>query len=265
MTRPNDHTPAGTLGGMYTDIEILKRRTARLLPERLLPGGFDLATSYRGTAADRDAIYGVPVTDLEKADLANRQINWYDTFNNWYESYFVSGSNPFLALDVRGLITGAPDGWYPIAEGPYQRLRPTAPFAAATSTPVRSWMGTRYRKGGDAWFTYTDINGRVQIKKPGHYRFNVWTTQQAGSGTANYHLRQMNAGITEQYVDGLAYTLQGALLTHANVTAEMRIDGPDREVDFFTHAGSLAVHQGSATTIRGEFTVEYLGPPLNSD
>lgn len=262
MARQNDHTAAGTLTGMYSDIEILKRRTARILPERLFPGGYDSATSYRGTTAERDAIYGVPATTAERVALANRGISWFNTDLGWEESYYAPTGS--AGLTAPGLVAAAAAGWYPTGLGPFQRLQPTAAFGATAGNPVRSWMGTRYRKGGDSWFTYTDANGRVQIKVAGYYRLQVWTTQQSGSGAANYHLRQLNAGVTEQHVDGLAFTLNASLLTHPAADADMLILA-NRELDFFLHTGALSVHQGGGTTIKGEFTVTYFAPPLASD
>lgn len=222
----------------------------------------EILAGQSGTTAQRDAHFGTPATDAERVALANRQPVYFNTESGWQESYYAPAG--LAGLTARGLVAGVPAGWYPIGRGPYQRLRPTAGFTTANATPVRNWMGQRFRAGGSAWFDYNNANGRVQIVRGGRYEINVWTTQQAGSGTANYHLRQMSVGTTEQHVDGLAYTLVSNLYTHAEAKAQMQI-GPNRELDFFCHAGTIAVHQGGGTTIPGEFTVEYVGPALAAD
>jgi hypothetical protein len=218
----------------------------------------------RGSETLRDTRYGVPATDAQRVALANRQPLWFNSTYSWWESYYaVTG---LAGLAVPGLVAGAPSGWYPVATGPFQRLQPAAVFSASSGNPIRGWHGTTHRKGGSDWFTYSDTNGRVQVKKAGRYQFQVWTTQQTGTGTANYHLRQMTlAGVTEQHVDGLAFELGGSLYTRPNVNAEMLIPG-SREVDFICNSGVLDVHMlAISTAIRGEFTVRYLGPALVTD
>lgn len=227
-------------------------------------GGSPIEAQYigKGTTAERNAIFGVPGTDAQRAALANENVVWHNTDLGWAERYYaVTGT---AGLTVKGLMTLAPAGWYPIGEGPYQKLQPTTTFATASTTPVRNWNGVTYRNGGSDWFSYNNTNGRVKLEKAGIYHFSVWTTQQAGTGTANYHLRQMLNGTTEQHADGLAYTLVASLFTHAFVEADFTM-GPGREVDFFCHSGSLGVHQGGTTTVKGEFNVRYVGPALVAD
>lgn len=229
-------------------------------------GGSPIPIQYvgRGGIAERDALFGVPTTIAQIVALANQKVMWFNTDYDWWESYYaVSGSSGLVAP---GLVSSAPAGWYPSGQGPYISLRPTVTsFAAAAGNPVRDWNGVQYRKGGASWFSYNNVNGRVAVSRAGRYQVQVHTVMTNGSGTPNFHVRVLNAGAYEQHIDGIAVTLNSSYYVQSQAFAEILIlEG--REVDLYCQAGTLSVHMGSVgSTIKGEFLVRYVGPPLVSD
>jgi hypothetical protein len=256
-----ERTPEGYFSSQDQRLQGVERRIGRV-PARLRLGGTDSMSSYRGTETQRDALYGSPSTAPDQAILANARISWFNTETGWQEMYYATTGT--AGLTVRGLVAGVPSGWYPIGLGPYQRLRPMADFSINPGDPVRGWSGRRYSDGRVDWFGYNDANGRVLIQKGGNYDLRVWTTQQVGSGVANYHLRVLSGGFVEDHVDGLAFPLVSNLWTKAGCDASMQIL-PGREVDFFCHAGALIIHNGGSDTTKGEFLVRYTGPALVTD
>lgn len=255
-----DRLPTGTTGttvsfGNHThDASAIVSGT---IPTSRLPASLTLM----GTTAERDIAFPTPTTNAQRVALANQNIVWYNKTSGWWESYYATTG--LSGLTARGLQSGISSGWYPVSEGPYIRLQPTSSFSAVANNPVRSW-GTMTRSGGSSWFSYNDTNGRISIPVAGRYQVRAQTTQQTGTGTANYHLRVLNAGSYEQHVDGVAVTLVSNLFTLAHAEMEIPILA-SREVDFFVQSGTLNVHQAGTTGIRGEFLVRYKGPLLVTD
>lgn len=256
MTRPNDHTPAGVLGGMYSDIEILKRRTARLLPERLLPGGYDSATSYRGSTAERNAIYGDPavLTNTQKVELANRQINWFNTDEGWMESYYAVESLPGLTVDA--LIVGTLSGWYPITTGPRAVVRMTAAQAQTNGQQPTLWAFSpqgSIRRGGPQWFELFDSNKTLRVKQAGHYRFDGMMSFPNGSGTGVCSWRgNLPTGLIQYPVPLLSGF--GQIIHHAEMNVSLNVD---QGVYFQTDSASWSI--GGTNSY---MSLTYLGPRL---
>jgi hypothetical protein len=75
--------------------------------------GTSAALSGRGSGALRDATFGTPSTGAQQSALANEMVSWFNTDNGWWESYFAPTGT--TGLTAKGLITGTPAGWYPIA------------------------------------------------------------------------------------------------------------------------------------------------------
>jgi hypothetical protein len=264
MVRPNDHTPGGTLAGMLDDIEVLKRRTARLLPERLLPGGYDNATSYRGTTAERNLIYGIPATDPERVALANRKINYFNTDLGWYESYYaVTG---LAGLTAKGLVAGTASGWYPIGYGPEILLQPTATFGATAGNYIGGWPGVVTRNGGAAWFNQ-DATG-IHILQAGYYDLAWWTNQQTGSGAADYHSRLNNSTDTAvMWMSNVGGTpLSASLFTRSEARYESIAVSAGWRFRVICVSGALTVHMvTTGPTGRAQMLARYVRPMLVSD
>jgi microcystin-dependent protein len=219
----------------------------------------------RGSTAQRDALFGLPTDDPTKVALANRKIIWFNTDTNWEESYYATTGKSGLA--VPGLVTNASSGWYPTGNGeaPYFLLEGTATTQAVQGTFMGGWSSPPRRRGGAAWFT--SANGKfMQIQRHGRYDVRIFTIQQAGTGTVNYHLRVVAADGTTiiRNVDGNAFPLNSALYTRAHMEYEDVILEPTWQVGVFVHSGTLDVHVGSIAP-QGQFIIRYLGPPLVTD
>lgn len=214
----------------------------------------------RGTTAQRDTIFGVPSTDATRVALANRKVVWYNLDTGWEESYYVTEGLP--GITATPLKSPALSGWYPTSAGPMVLLEPPGLAAQLQASWVKSWGLPVRRRGGEAWFASTD--GRViDIKKYGRYDVRVWTVQQAGGGTANYHLRVTAADGTTiiKNVDGNGFPLNASLYTRVHVEMEDALLEPGQKVGLYLHSGSLDLHVGGVAP-RGQFLIRYLGPPL---
>lgn len=65
----------------------------------------------KGSTELRDAAYGVPTTDAERAALANGRVRWYNTTTNREETYYAV--NGTAGLTAPGLHTSSfSAGWY---------------------------------------------------------------------------------------------------------------------------------------------------------
>lgn len=212
----------------------------------------------RGSTAARDVAFPPPSTVPAQVSLANSKPVWFNTDTGWLEGYFaVTGS---VGLAAKGLSANVPAGWYPVEEGPYQRLQPSATFTTANSTPIRSWDGTTERNGGAAWFTYDNSNGRVTVVKGGRYRILAWTTQDVGSGMSLHQLRRNGAVL----VDGPSTALNSNFYTIWAADLTLAVD-PGTYFDVYTANGGVTTHRGTSTSVRGEFLVQYIGPALVTD
>jgi microcystin-dependent protein len=216
----------------------------------------------RGTTVERDTIFGVPATDPTRVALANRKIIWYNTDHGWEESYYSAAGKEGLV--VPALTAPASSGWYPTGRGPMVLWEPPTQINSVQSTFMDGWSWIR-RRGGAAWFDSAD--GRlIEIKRHGRYEVRVWTVQQSGSGTQNYHLRVVAAdGSTiVRNVDGNAFPLHGSLYTRAHAEYDDVTLEATQKVGFYVNSGNAAVHVG-AIVPRGQFLIRYIGPPLETD
>ncbi len=215
----------------------------------------------QGTTAERDAHFGVPATNAERASLANRRVSWFNTDLGWEESYYATTG--LAGLTVPGLVAGVPHGWFPTGEGPVCTLRPSAGVGVAAGGYVSGWNGSAYRRGGASWFTYAA--DRISILKPGRYELSGWTIQQSGTGVARYSLRVNNAAVSAVLAgrSHAADALQGSpTLTPADYSYEMVID-QSANLMLYVDSGSLSVHQtAEANGVRGQLRAKYVGPPL---
>jgi microcystin-dependent protein len=214
----------------------------------------------RGTTAQRDTVFGVPGTDATRVALANRKVVWFNTDTGWEESYYTNTGK--AGLTALGLVAAATTGWYPTGAGPMVLLEPPASSAHTAPEWVKSWGTPIRRRGGTAWFNSTD--GKVvEIKQHGRYDVKVWTIQQAGTGTSNFHLRLTAADGTTliKNVDGNGFVLNGSLYTRVHSEMDDTLMEPGQKVGLWLHSGGLSLHVG-AVAPRGQFLIRYLGPPL---
>lgn len=86
-------------------LDILEARQAAGLPARLLNTG-------RGPTSERDIYFGVPGTDADRVDLANRRPTWFNTDLGWEEGYFATSG--LTGLTAPGTLAGFAAGWYPL-------------------------------------------------------------------------------------------------------------------------------------------------------
>lgn len=216
-----------------------------------------------GTAAERNARFGVPATDAERVALANQKPIWFNTEDGWEESYYAPQG--LAGLTARALVAGTPAGWYPTGEGPYSRLLTGVVQSMAPGTYINTWSqwgtGGSTRRGGAAWFTYNAALGAVTCVKPGYYDVTAMDSQQAGSGTTVTHvLRSGNAVAT------LANPLNGTYATTALKEAPMVAMGAGGALACYTSVGAYQTNviTGNPET-RGFFHIRYKGPLLVSE
>ncbi|ASM62297.1 minor tail protein [Arthrobacter phage Nightmare] len=217
----------------------------------------------RGTTADRNLLFGNPVTDPARVALANRQVIWFNTDLGWEESYYATTGKSGLV--VTGLRSPAASGWYPTGPGPMVLLEPTAFSAQTANSWVKGWGTPVRRRGGTNFFVSTD--GRViEIKQAGRYDIKAWTVQQTGSGSASYSLRQVeNNGTTVvKSVDGNVFPLNASLYTRIHSELDDTIIDAGQKVGLFIDSGNLDLHV-SGIAPRGQLIARYVGPPLVSD
>jgi len=213
----------------------------------------------RGSTAQRDALYGIPGDDSTRVALANRKIVWFNTDTGWEESYYATTGK--LGLAVQGLLPQASSGWYPIGPaGPSMLWEATAQTTPAADSFLGSWGWVR-KRGGATWWGSDPLGTKVKIMKHGRYAIRGWTTQGTGSGTSNWHLRiQSPEQTTVLNVDGNAFPQNAALYTRVHIELDDMVMNPGQYVGMLTTNGGLAMHVGSA--VMGQFSVRYLGPPL---
>lgn len=255
---------SSTIENIDSRVSRLERASQGIVSVERLPRD-DLR--FAGTAAERDALYGVPGASVPaQVALANRQIAWWNTEEGWEESYYaVTGS---AGLTTLGLAVGAPAGWYPTGAGPYCTIRPTAGVSVSTGNFISGWNAAVARRGGVEWFD-TDTYGII-IKKAGRYDLSAWTIQQSGSGTGIYALRlyHSNGSTVLAAREHAAESLLGSpILTPAEYQFETTIANTGTITRLYSVAASVAVHQTAAAAagIRGQMIARYLGPALALD
>jgi microcystin-dependent protein len=212
-----------------------------------------------GTTAQRNAIFGVPSTDPQMVDLANRKIIWFNTDLGWEESYYATTGK--TGLTALGLVTGAPSGWFPTGSGPAMLWEAQTAYTPGANAFLGNWGWVR-KRGGSTWWDAQADGTKVKVLKWGRYAVRGWTTQGTGSGTSNWHLRIQapDAVTTILNVDGNAFPQHPALYTRIHIELDDMIMQPNQYVGMITTNGGTQVHVGSS--VMGQFSVRYLGPPL---
>jgi microcystin-dependent protein len=213
----------------------------------------------RGTTAERDAIFGVPSTDPQRVELANRKIVWFNTDWGWEEMYFAATGK--AGLTAIGLVAMANSGWYPLGDnGPAMLWEASAATTPVANAFLGNWAWVR-KRGGAAWWSSDGGGTKVQVKRWGRYAARGWTTQMTGTGASNWHLRIQSPEMTTVLnVDGNAFNQHSALYTRPHMELDDMIMSPDQYIGMITTNGGIQMHVGSQ--VMGQFQVRYLGPPL---
>jgi hypothetical protein len=216
-----------------------------------------------GTTADRDAYFGTISTVTQQVAIANARPLWFNTEYGWWETYYMTVGTS--GLTVPGLVNSGlvPPGWYPIAEGPWVIAEPTAAFAATANNYVGGWNGSVRGTNNNSNFFEVLSSGLIKCKMAGLYDVDVWTTQQTGTGTANYHLRALgtNQSTIDMAIDAGVATLISNLATKAVQGVKARRIGANTFWGLWVHSGNLNVHV-YGVAIQAQFTIRYVGPPL---
>ena len=222
----------------------------------------DVISRNRGTTAQRDALYGVPVGDAQEVALANQLVEWYNTDLGWSETFYSLPGKAGLtarALDPAASIPAS--RWLPNGPGPRGTLVSSGGQALVGGTMYSSWhpMGT-----GGSWSNTPSIyrDGYKLISAiPG--RYDAWSLMSypAMSGTS----------IDSMYVRDAAQAVDIVLLQRAvflNTTygqfnerlAHDIVLPPSGFVFFYNQTGSLTLGKAGET----KMALTYLGPPLVS-
>jgi hypothetical protein len=207
---------------------------------------------YRGTTAERNARFGVP-------------IRWFNTDLGWEESYYADTTTP--GLTVLGLVSGTASGWYPTGFGPEITMNPTATASGTTGNYLGGWNGIIRRKGGAACFTYDSLGPKMLI--PGYYDLAAYTVQSAGTGLADYHVRLLNsAGTVVEWQSNLSgVPLSTSYFTQIGGNYPSTPVGAGQRLVWLVSNGSLTLHNTSSVggAGRGQLTARYVRPLLVSD
>lgn len=215
----------------------------------------------RGSAAQRDAIYGVPADDVARASLANRVISWFNTDLGWMESYYAPTGT--AGLTARGLQVGAPAGWYPTGAGP-RAVWAGVPQVVNAGNYYSGWVA--FGSAGAAG------NGRSTRNSPlirqrsgdapsmetalaGNYRITGRMDWQAGAGVASGSF---------SYYDGVSAYYDAEKFFALNATWKTILEWAYEDVTLFPLARMYYLSTAGSGTIgtRAQMAMQYIGPPL---
>lgn len=262
-------TPEGYFGEQEELIEELQRRLANVPVPYVLPQQYtDLG---RGTTAQRNAIFGTPITDGQRVTLANRKVTWFNTDLGWEESYYATTGLP--GLTAPALISAVTSGWFPIGPGgPRVYLVASAPQTMANGQLFVNWAapgtGLSHRKGGAA---FIDFNaGVIRPKIAGRWKYDIDLNVQNGTGTAVVYFAKYNTAGTQTDVPWADYTvLHPSYGGHTWGPIPEIFMNVDESIRVFIAAGvtSAIFAQGAngANQNVAHYMMEYVGPPLVSN
>lgn len=223
------------------------------------PSNMDL---FRGTAAQRDARFGVPNTLATRVALANQKPMWFNVDEGWWESYYTTTGS--AGLTARAIVSSAPSGWYPVGPGPKCRVTSEAGSGGKMSLTA-TWIFNLWRfttagafnRGGTTWFELYDANRKLRVKRPGLYKFTGAMGFPNGSGTVVVSFSG------SPFMSGKFQWPQALLGSYGNMqTVEAtQLLWTDAEVYFQHDVGAAFVAGGDEIYMQ----FEYLGPPFVND
>lgn len=208
----------------------------------------------RGTTAERDAYFGVPSTDAQRAALHNKQVRWFNTTTQRTESYYAL--NSISGLTSPGVRTGASSGWYPVAGSDIfvtvRRSGSGIAFTAGQSQDLGFDESTSFRGFSLPAFPFTVL----PLPVSGMYEISAQAV--AGQVANNY----MDLSLTVGGV--IRKTETGMMYPHASgysrsVISPMIFPLLDVLSAKLTAALSSAGHVMQYSPV---LNVRYLGPPL---
>ena len=212
-------------------------------------GGFN-----HGSTALRDTIFGSPANDVARVALANQQVVWWNTDKNWEESYYAPAS--LTGLTVRGLVAGAPAGWYPITPGPRATAYATSSMAQAPGTVFNKWSFTTNLSAYTSHASFIELydsNRTLRTKIAGRFRMSGSMYFQNGNGTGVFSYRgdlpdpvQYPVPLLAGYGQTVQYLIPEFILL------------ADQGVYWQTDSGQLTV--GNPNSPSTYLSLEYLGP-----
>lgn len=222
----------------------------------------------RGTTAQRDGTFGIPVTVAQQVALANQMQVWYNTESGWYESYYATTG--LSGLTAKGLLAGIPSGWYPLGDGPEISLVAGAQLSMTAGMTYTNWAapgtGKSWRKGGTAWFTYA--SGVIAMPIPGRYMVSCRFSVQQGSGSGRVFLSRNNSSSDPNVLSQQIINLDATYDTMYDMTVPSVYFAANDNVRFIApNVGSAIFFQtadGQKERI-GTLVVKYLGPALVTD
>lgn len=212
----------------------------------------------RGTTAQRDAVYGVPATDAQRAALANQVVTWHNTTTGRSETYYATTGT--AGLVARGLLAGNASGWYPVAgsqlictrikNNGFQNIGggvPTAPTLLAPTVNIGGFTTS------DSRDIITPIGGYYDVSAAIYY---------SGHGAISY----ANCIVEQVGVVELVANRMNSLASATDAQPTVSALALPATTGF--RFGLAAVAAG-ATNIYGDgvrrltyLTVSYAGPPL---
>lgn len=222
----------------------------------------------RGTAAQRDARFGVPATDAARVALANKRVQWFNTEKGYYESYYALAS--LAGLAVPGL--GAPgsgyvapaSGWYPapgalaymtrIKNNSFQSAAGgvfTQPTLLGAGASAYAHVGSMFSASGNA-IIIPSIAGLFDVTASIYW---------SGGGAMNYTILSVRyTGGSEQVTSVRAYGAAADMQQVAVAPGVYCWAGQGIELEGMP-AGNHNFY-GDGVSRRTFLTLKYAGPPL---
>lgn len=218
----------------------------------------------RGTTALRDATYPPAATVPEQVFLANRQILWYNTDRGWTESYYAPTGS--AGLTARGLVAGAPAGWYPIGDGPKIRFAGSSvgPGAAGwrefgTWAALGNTEGTSWRNS--SLMIWPSIISYVELGIAGRYDISGDMALPGGAGTIVLALSVFRPSLSGYMLD--RQTGVDLISGYGQVIPQHHDDllclAGDRPHLRVYSSGTVSFGDATHQTF---FSVKYIAPPL---
>lgn len=242
-----ERTPGGFFMTQEQRLKGVERRIGHVR-SGLAPGGSDVVSSYRGSTAERDALYPAPTTDAARAALANRLVEWFNTDKGMTEVYYATTGT--AGLTAKGLAVGHAPGWYPAAGSLIWGTCTMLSDQPVASGEVRVNLNTGDLVGG-----ITTGSNVMIIPIGGIYEVSahlyVWdiTGTYRGVQAFNVGTGEVHAtGTTSARWDILALPRRSRIATGVNM--------------------GLRTSGDAAQTLRGQswpaLEIQYVGPPLAS-
>lgn len=210
----------------------------------------------RGSATERDAIFGVPTTDADRVVLANQRIGWYNTELQWTESYYTN--HGLAGLTVPGIVAGYPSGWYPVGVGPWANLDGFAQSRTNNqpTTDYYAWGNNNSQRQSSIITRSATVNPeRLILGLAGFYHITANVGFPNGSGTGVASLRSYTPAGVQIELDQRPIPLLAGFGQRA--VFDLGI------IRYPVNAYALFMTDSATWTITVEaLMARYLGPPL---